>query len=119
MIDLASSVLAHVSSPRTLARIKPGNGPDAFVDRKPNNLLLSPNNTQHCYIPIVSNLTFECKEMLQRIGLMHETTLNEYGWESDPVYHHDLFKSNRHIPPTNPNNDLNISPANGTLFCAT
>ena len=50
---------------------------------------------------------------------MDETKLNEYEWESDPGYHHNLFKSNRHIPPTNPNNDLNISPANGTLFCAT
>ena len=75
MIDLASSILAHISSPRTVARVKPGNGPDSFVDRKPNNLLLSPDNTKHCYIPIGSNLTFECKELLQKIGLMDKSLL--------------------------------------------
>ena len=119
VIDLASSILAHVSSPRTVARIKPGDGPDAFVDRKPNNLLLSPDNTKHCYIPIGSNLTIECKEILQSINLMDKITVNQFGFESTPIYNHDLFKGNRHIPPTNPNNDLNISPANGELFAAT
>ena len=61
LVDLASSILAHVSSPRTVRRVKPGNEADCFVDKKPNNLKSSSNNTKHCYIPIGSDLTVECK----------------------------------------------------------
>ena len=32
---------------------------------------------------------------------------------------HAFWKPNRHVPPTNPNFDYNISPVNGTLFAAT
>lgn len=48
--DLAKGILAHRCSPRCLRRVGCGEGPENFKCRKPNNLKISPDNTQHCFI---------------------------------------------------------------------
>ena len=54
--------------------------------------------------------------MLIRIGLANPFEMNEFGISGDAKYHHSFFKPNRHIPPANPNNCLNVSPAEGMTF---
>ena len=65
------------------------------------------------------NLTSECKNILEDIKLKEVQEFNEFGFEKKATYNHDFFNPNRHIPPTNPTHDLNISPVIGELFAAT
>ena len=115
----ASTILAHKCNQRCAVRIKPGNTPDCFRCRKLNNVKISPNHTQHCNVPLPVKLSSECKDVLTRVGLMEPPVLHSNGYEEPPVFNHDMFKPSRHIPPTNPTNDCNISPVIGYTFAAT
>ena len=117
--EIAEICLCHKCNQRCLVRIKPGNTPECFKCKKLNNVKISPDNTKHCFIPLPVNLSTECKEILARVGLMEPTTILENGYESPPVFHHPIFKPTRHVPPTNPTNDKNISPVIGYTFAAT
>ena len=52
------------------------------------------------------------------IGLVHPITTNEHGADSEFKSVHPFFHPVRHIPPTNPYKDLNISPVEGKTFAA-
>ena len=112
----AANTLKHRCNPRCMRRVGDGDGPENFVCRKLNNLLLSKDNTKHALHPLPLKLAKECVEMLIRIGLANPFEINEFGVSEDAKYHHSFFKPNRHIPPTNPNDYLSISPAEGRTF---
>lgn len=117
--ELGRNILSHRCSRRCLRRVIPGDGPDSFVCRKPNNLHISPDNTKNCYVDLPLNLTSQCKATLIKIGLCEEPEISEVGYEYALNFVHDYFKPNRHVPPTNPSDDSNISPVLGELFAAT
>ena len=53
-----------------------------------------------------------------KIGLADPIVLNEFGVPSEFKSSCGLFHPKRHIPPTNTNEDLNISPVETRTFCA-
>ena len=114
--DLATEILAHHCNARCLRRVGDGNGPDNFKCRKPNNLIISPDNTKHCHIPLGNNFSQECIEKLIEIGMAAPITYNDSGVPSEFICSHPFFHPKRHIPPTNPHFDLNISPVKGKTF---
>ena len=116
--DLANEILAHKCSRRCLRRIGDGEGPENFKCRKPNNLKISPDNTQHCYIPIERKLSPDCIQKLIKIGMAEPIECNDKGYPSPFISNHKCFHPTRHIPPTNPNDDRNISPVEGKTFSA-
>ena len=115
--ELAKEILTHGCNPRCLRRISDSDGPEAFVCRKPNNLKLSPDNTQHSYIPLPVKFDEECVKRFEDIGIVEPSTINEHGWCSNWLKSdHPYFNPVRHIPPTNPSHDPNMSPVNGLTF---
>ena len=82
MQEIANKALPYFCNPRCLKRILDGDGTDSSICRKPNNLKLSPDNEKHCFIPLPTNFTMECKNRLFQIGLKENTLVNEYGFES-------------------------------------
>ena len=91
IVELSTNILAHFCSPRCLRRVSDGDGPDAFVCRKPNNLKLSPDNTKHCFLKLPMNLTSECKNILEDIKLKEVQEFNEFGFEKKTTYNHDIL----------------------------
>ena len=117
--EKARIILPHFCNKRCMRRISVGDGPESFVCRKPNNVKLSPDNTKHCFLNLPTNFSNDCKNILQRIGLMEQLENNEFDYESENKFYHEFFKPKRHIPPTNPTLDPNMSPVIGELFSAT
>ena len=64
-----------------------------------------------------SQIYRKCKDALKHAGLL-DISVDEYGIEH-LEFHHKFFQPTRHIPPTNPSNDINMSPVIGELFVAT
>ena len=93
-----------------------GDGPENFKCRKPNNLRMSPDNTQPCHIPLPNNHSAECIEKLIKIGLAEPIVYNEMGVPSAFKSNCAFFHPTRHIPPTNTHEYLNISPVEGKNF---
>lgn len=118
MQDDASKYLSHKCNQRCLVRVSPHDGPDAFCCCKPNNVKISPENMKHCIKQFPINLTQECIQPLIQTGLAECTSMNKTVSEQKIVLHHPFFTPSRHIPPTNPTNDLNISPVDGYHFAA-
>ena len=56
--------------------------------------------------------------MLEISGLVDKLCIDKDGNVLDFKSNHDLFYPVRHITPTNPTNDINISPVGGYLFAA-
>ena len=75
--ELAKEILTHGCNPRCLRRISDSDEPEAFVCRKPNNLKLSPDNTQHSYIPLPVKFDEECVKRFKDIGIIEPSTINE------------------------------------------
>ena len=113
---LASKILAHKCDARCQRRIGPGDGPENFRCRKINNLKISPDNTKNTYISIESKISQECMDRLIQIKLAEPIIKNKFGVPSTFKSHHGFFHPKRHIPPTNPNDTLNISPVEGYTF---
>lgn len=114
-------ILPHRCNQRCLVRVSDGDGPEAFRCKKQNNLKISSDNTKHTLKPIHTKLTAACMERLRKIGLGHgggEDDVNEYGWEGEFVSFHPFFRPMRHIPSTNANLDMNISPVETRTFVA-
>lgn len=84
--------------------------------RKLNNLKVSEDNTKHTFRKLPNEISDECKERLVKIGLAEDIEEEENGYRKDFKSHLPLFHPKRHIPPTNPNGDLNISPVEGYTF---
>ena len=116
--ELANVIPSHKCGPFCLRRTGDGDGPENFKCRKPNNLKLSPDNTKHCFIPISVKPSPECIEKLVAIGMADPICYNEKGYPSEFKSNHPFFHPTRHIPPTNPNDDCNMSPVEGKTFSA-
>lgn len=114
--DLGRKILSHKCDERCKRRVNDGDDPDNFRCRKLNNLRISPNNTKNSYISIETKRSEDCIDRLIQIGLAEPITANIYGVKSKFRSYHSYFHPMRHIPPTNPNDDFNISPVEGYTF---
>ena len=99
-------------------RIGPGEGPENFKCRKLNNLTVNPNHTKHYFMQLVKSRNAECVQRLIKVGLAEPIDINEYGVASLFKSSEDIFHPSRHIPPTNPNGDVNMSPVESKTFIA-
>ena len=115
--ELANKILSHRCTQRCVRRIGDGEGPENFKCRKPDYLKMSPDNTRNCHIPLPSNISSDCKDVLVKIGLAEKPVVNKYGYESEFKSSCRFFHPTRHIPPTNPVDYSNISPVEGKTFC--
>ena len=77
---------------------------------------MSPDNTKHCYISLPNEYTPEYILKLAEIGMIRHVNLIDGIPSGDFETDHDLLKSTRHIPPTNPTHDRNMSPVEGYTF---
>jgi hypothetical protein len=107
MMKDAERFLPHKCSSRCQACIAPG----VFRCRKPNNLQMTTDNTKHVFKPLPNSLSDSCIERLVACGLGYQCALTGV-FKS----HHPFFNPKRHIPPTNPTNDMNMSPVEGRIF---
>ena len=114
---IGAKILSHHCDARCLRRIGDGDGPENFKCRKLNNLKVSPDNTRDSYISIETKRNKECIDRLIKIGMADPISINKFGVPSEFHCYHNYFHPKRHIPPTNPNEQLNISPVEGYTFC--
>ena len=81
-----------------------------------NYLKVSKDNTKHTYMEFNNEISKDCLDRLIQIGMIDPIVSNEHGytkkWKSKLAFLHPR----RHIPPTNPNNDINMSPVEGYTF---
>ena len=113
---LGKKILSHKCDQRCLRRIGDGDGPENFKCRKLNNYLVSPDHTKDSYISIETVQSKECIDQLVKIGMAKPIVLNKFGVPSTFESTHSYFHPKRHIPPTNPNEEYNISPVEGYTF---
>ena len=92
------------------------NGETQYKCRKVNNLDASKENTKHTFQDLPNEIPEECIDRLKQIGLVEQAEPNEVGYMKPYKSKLSLFHPKRHIPPTNPNGDLNISPVEGYTF---
>ena len=92
--------------------------PGVFKCRKPNNLELSPDNTKHVFKSLPNDYSLECLDRLVKIGLIEPIEVTNDGYEVPFKSCNEYFHPKRHIPPTNPTGDINMSPVDGYLFTA-
>ena len=109
--DLCSCILSHKCNSRCLRRIGPGNDSEDFQCRKTNNLKVSPDNTSHCFMKLPVNYSKDCVDRLIKCGIAEPCQDNGSGVSFTSS--HPLFNPVKHIPPTNPTNDKNLSPVTG------
>jgi predicted GIY-YIG superfamily endonuclease len=114
MVHDASKFLPHHCSPRCLMRTGPG--PNDFRCRKLNNRLISNNNTKHTFKKLPNDYSSECINKLIKIGIASPICVNADGYEQPIQYNLPFFHPKRHVPPTNPSDDLNMSPVEGKTF---
>ena len=88
-----------------------------FKCRKLNNFTINPNHTKDYFLELVKNRNSECTRTLVQIGLAEPMNVNKYGVESKFKSSKHMFHPSRNIPPTNPNDDVNISPVESKTFC--
>ena len=86
--------------------------------RKLNNLHVSKDNTKHKFMNLPNDYSVECLQILERIGLTENLSIDKDGNVLKFKSNLPFFHPQRHIPPTNPTNDLNISPVEGYTFAA-
>ena len=86
--------------------------------RKLDNLQISKDNTKHQFMPLPNGYSLQCLQILERIGLTEKLDYDDDGNILDFKSNLSFFHPNRHIPPTNPTNDLNMSPVEGYTFAA-
>ena len=112
VIEDAEKFLPHRCNDACLVRRPDG----TFRCRKIDNVLASPDNTKHMFGPLPNDYTVPCLRILEEIGLLSKLTIDEDGnileFESPIAFFHPV----RHIPPTNPTDDMNISPVEGNTF---
>ena len=99
-------------------RMGPGDEPKNFKCRKLNNLTVNPNPAKHYFLELVKSHNSECVQRLIQIGLADPININKYGVASKFKSSQDIFHPSCHIPPTNPNNDVNMYPVESKTFCA-
>ena len=114
IVEDASNILGHRCSPRCLMMVAPG----VFRCRKLNNLEVSPDNTKHVFKPLPNDYSLECIERLIKIGIIEPIHVTPEGYEAPFKSSNEYFHPKRHIPPTNPTGDINMSPVDGYFFTA-
>ena len=112
VIEDAKTFLGHVCNERCKACVAPG----VFRCRKLNNLEVSEDNTKNTYKLLPNDYSDECRECLAKIGLAEQQTLLPDGTLSSLMSHLPFFHPKRHIPPTNPTGDINMSPVEWYTF---
>ena len=63
-----------------------------------------------------NNYSVQCLQILEKIGLTEKLTIDSDNNVKEFKSTLPFFHPKRHIPPTNPTDDINISPVNGYLF---
>ena len=115
--ELGCRILSHGEcTHRCLRKVSHTDGSVSLECRKLNNLKVSEDNTKHTYQELPQRLTDDTIEVLRRVGLAEEKVVNEFGHESKFKSCHSYFHPKRHIPPTNPTKDLNMSPIETITF---
>jgi hypothetical protein len=116
MMSDAEKFLPHRCNPRCQIRIGPGI--NDFRCRKLNNRVISKDNTKHTFMALPNDWSIECLNRFIKIGLASPVTVNADGYEQKTTFNLPYFYPQRHIPPTNPSDDMNISPVEGKTFAA-
>jgi hypothetical protein len=108
----AKKSLPHICNDACLVKKSDG----TFRCRKIDNLKASPDNTKHTFLPLPNDYSVACLKILEEIGLTKRLVIdndeNVIHFESTLPY----FHPQRHVPPTNPTDDTNISPVEGYIF---
>ena len=112
MINDAKNFLGHVCNSRCQMRMADG----SFKCRKVNNLKISKDNTKHTFLAFNNDLPQNCINRLVKIGMIEPIVENEYGYRSAIKSKLSFLHPKRHIPPTNPSDDINMSPCEGHTF---
>ena len=107
-------VLRHNCSPRCLERTGPG--PDDFRCRFSNNLRDNPDPRYNYYKPLPNSLPDPVKQKLVELGLINSIEINDLNYEEPFQCKDEFFHPTRHIPATNPNEDVNMSPVDSYTF---
>jgi hypothetical protein len=115
MINDAIAFLPHHCTSACQAKIDV-NGEMKFRCRKLNNLEVSTDNTRHTFKRLPNKLSEECVQRLIQIGMAEDIEVEKSGYRKTFKSNLAVFHPKRHIPPTNPNGDLNISPVEGYTF---
>ena len=106
VIGNAEKFLPHRCNDTCLVRRADG----TLQCRKIDNVNATPDNRSHQYVSIPNNYSVECLKVLDKVGLLEELDIDDDGnvkhFKSSKPFFHPV----RHVPPTNPTNDLNISP---------
>ena len=84
--------------------------------RKIDNVRASSDNTSHQYMNLPNNYSVPCLKILERIGLTDELEIDSDGNVKNFKSWLSFFHPLRHAPPTNPTNDMNISPEDRYTF---
>ena len=74
------------------------------------------DNTKHTFQPLPNEWSFECINRFIKISLAEPICFNVEGAQSAIIFHDSYFYSSRHISPTNPSDDKNMSSVEGKTF---
>ena len=108
----AETYLPHRCNDRCIVKNEDG----TLRCRKIDNVFASTDNRRHQYLPLPNDYSVQCLRILERSGLIEELDIDSDG--NVKVFRSTLpfFHPQRHVPPTNPTNDVNISPVEGYTF---
>ena len=67
-------------------------------------------------MPLPNEISKDCLDRLIKIGMVEEIEVNDNGLQRPYKSKLSFLHPQRHIPPTNPNNDINMSPCEGLTF---
>ena len=112
----AEQKLGHTCGPRCWVRVDHTGTEKDFVCRKTNNLLISPDNTRHSYVPIGNKHSPAAIEILRNIDIVQPLQISEHGYIYPFKANHPYLHPQRHVPSTLTTNDCNMSPVETKLF---
>jgi predicted GIY-YIG superfamily endonuclease len=111
-VDDATKFLGHKCNSRCLRKTADG----SFKCRKIDYLKASEDNTRHTYNRFNEDLSDDCIKRLLQIGMIEIKDENEHGFKYPYKCRLSFLHPQRHIPPTNPSDDINMSPCEGRTF---
>lgn len=112
MVHNGLKFLGHVCDSQCLVRKDGGQ----FRCRKLNYLSISLDNTKHTYMPLPNEISKDCLDRLIKIGMVEEIEVNDNGLQHPYKSKLSFLNPQYYISPTNPNNDINMSPCEGLTF---
>ena len=89
----------------------------SLICRKLDNIHISPNSTNHQFMSLPNECSMQCLRNIERTGMIKQLDIDDYGNVIDFKSILPLFYPQRYILPTNPTNNMNISPVEGHYFC--